>query len=127
LNLDGQRRTAFDLLARPDVTLADLQRIWPQLGGFPPAIASQIETDARYAVYLDRQAADVASYRRDESLHLALDLDYGSIRGLSSELRQKLEAARPETIGQAARIDGMTPAALTLLAARVRRGARAAS
>jgi tRNA uridine 5-carboxymethylaminomethyl modification enzyme len=129
VNMDGQRRTAFDLLSYPGIGLAELARVWPELGAVPAALGAQVETDARYAVYLDRQAADVAAYRRDESLRLAPDLDYAAIRGLSTELRQKLEAARPETIGQAARLDGMTPAALTLLAARVRRGgaARAAS
>jgi tRNA uridine 5-carboxymethylaminomethyl modification enzyme len=128
LNMDGQRRTAFDLLSYPDVEFDHLLRIWPQLDGFAADIRCQVETDARYAVYLDRQAADIAAYRRDESLHLAATLDYAAMRGISSELRQKLESARPETIGQAARIDGMTPAALTLLASRVRRGVgRAAS
>jgi tRNA uridine 5-carboxymethylaminomethyl modification enzyme len=125
LNHDGQRRTAFDLLSYPEIGFANLAGIWPELGGFDPGIARQVETDARYAVYLDRQAADVAAYRRDESLQLAPDLDYGAMRGLSTELRIKLEATRPETIGQAARIDGMTPAALTLLAARIRRGGAA--
>ncbi len=130
LNQDGQRRTAFDLLSYPDIAYADVARIWPQLGAFPPVIAQQLETDARYAVYLDRQNADIAAYRRDEALTLPADLDYEAMRGLSTEIRQKLGAARPETIGQAARIDGVTPAALTLLAARVRRrgsSARAAS
>jgi tRNA uridine 5-carboxymethylaminomethyl modification enzyme len=129
LNMDGQRRTAFDLLSYPDIGFDAVARIWPELHAFPAGIAQQVEVDARYAVYLDRQAADVAAYRRDENLRLAADLDYGAIRGLSTELRLKLEAAQPETIGQAARIDGMTPAALTLLAARVRggRASRAAS
>ncbi|MBX6426104.1 MAG: tRNA uridine-5-carboxymethylaminomethyl(34) synthesis enzyme MnmG [Variibacter sp.] len=130
LNMDGQRRSAFDLLSYPNIGFADLVRVWPQLGAFPAAVAQQLEIDARYAVYLDRQAADIAAYRRDESLRLPPDLDYEAIRGLSTEVRQKLAAARPETIGQAARIDGVTPAALTLLAARVRRGgalSRAAS
>ncbi|HET9904683.1 MAG TPA: tRNA uridine-5-carboxymethylaminomethyl(34) synthesis enzyme MnmG [Xanthobacteraceae bacterium] len=127
INQDGQRRTAFDLLSYPGIGFAALARIWPELATFPPAIRAQVEIDARYAVYLDRQAADVAAYRRDESLRLAPDLDYDAIRGLSIELRQKLQAHRPETIGQAARIDGMTPAALTLLAARARRGGKSAA
>lgn len=124
LNEDGQRRTAFELLSYPDVDVSRLARIWPELGEISPRIAGQLETDAKYSVYLDRQAADVAAYRRDEALALPDDLDYAAVRGLSSEVRQKLEANRPRTIGQAARIDGVTPAALTLLAARLRRRGR---
>ncbi|MBN8958405.1 MAG: tRNA uridine-5-carboxymethylaminomethyl(34) synthesis enzyme MnmG [Rhizobiales bacterium] len=122
LNLDGQKRTAFELLAYPDVTMQRLTAIWPELNAIPEAVATHLETDARYAVYLDRQSADVATYRRDEALTLPADIDYAVIQGLSMEVRQKLAAQRPRTIGQAARIDGVTPAALTLLAARVRRG-----
>jgi tRNA uridine 5-carboxymethylaminomethyl modification enzyme len=122
LNQDGQRRTAFELLAYPKITVATLARVWPELASLPAPIASQLEIDALYAPYLDRQASDVAAYRRDEALTLPDGLDYDAVKGLSSEVRQKLSAARPRTIGQAARIDGMTPAALTLLAARVRRG-----
>ena len=124
LKKDGQRRTAFDLLSYPNVGLEDLARIWPKLGGLAVTIAEQLEIDAKYAVYLDRQAADVASYRRDESLELTADLDYAGIAGLSHEVRQKLSAARPRTVGQAGRIDGVTPAALVLLAAHLRRGGR---
>ncbi len=121
LNRDGQRRTAFELLSYPQLSLADLARIWPQFAELAPKIASQLEIDAKYAVYLDRQAADAATYRRDESLKLPDSLDYDAIRGLSNEVRQKLRSARPRTIGQAARLDGVTPAALTLLLAHVRR------
>jgi tRNA uridine 5-carboxymethylaminomethyl modification enzyme len=99
-------------------------RIWPQLADIAPAIARQIETDAKYAVYLDRQNADVAAYRRDESLLLPDGFAYSEMTALSMEVRQKLESVRPQTLGQAGRIDGMTPAALTLLAAHIRRGAR---
>jgi tRNA uridine 5-carboxymethylaminomethyl modification enzyme len=122
LNQDGQRRTAFELLAYPEITVATLARIWPELASLPAPIALQLEIDALYAPYLERQASDVAAYRRDEALTLPDGLDYDAVKGLSSEVRQKLSATRPRTIGQAARIDGMTPAALTLLAARVRRG-----
>ena len=125
LNRDGQRRTAFDLLSYPDTTIADVARIWPKFGELAPAIADQLEIDAKYAVYLERQAADVAAYRRDETLVLPNDLDYGEISGLSNEVRQKLGAARPRTLGQAGRLDGMTPAALTLLASHLRRSERA--
>src|SRR5262252_6414833 len=95
LNRDGQRRTAFDLLSYPDTTIADVARIWPKFGELAPAIADQLEIDAKYAVYLERQAADVAAYRRDEALIVPEDFDYGEISGLSNEVRQKLDAARP--------------------------------
>jgi tRNA uridine 5-carboxymethylaminomethyl modification enzyme len=117
---DGRRRTAFELLSFPHVHWADLVRIWPDLNTVAPAIAAQVETDAKYAVYLDRQADDVAAYRRDESLPLPAEIDYAQIPGLSAELQQKLDSIRPRTIGQAGRVDGMTPVALTLLAARIR-------
>jgi tRNA uridine 5-carboxymethylaminomethyl modification enzyme len=124
LNRDGQRRTAFELLSYPDNTIADVARIWPRLGELAPAIADQIEIDAKYAVYLERQEADVAAYRRDEALVLPDDLDYGEIAGLSNEVQQKLGGARPRTLGQAGRLDGVTPAALTLLASHMRRSER---
>jgi tRNA uridine 5-carboxymethylaminomethyl modification enzyme len=124
LNRDGQRRTAFELLAYPDIGIPVLARIWPEFANLDSKIAEQLEIDAKYAVYLDRQAADVAAFRRDESLELSPDLDYAAMRGLSTEVRQKLESIRPRTIGQAGRIDGMTPAALTLLAAHIRRKTR---
>jgi tRNA uridine 5-carboxymethylaminomethyl modification enzyme len=124
---DGRRRTAFELLSFPHVHWADLARIWPDLRAVAPDIAAQVETDAKYAVYLDRQADDVAAYRRDETLALPAEIDYAQIPGLSTELQQKLDSIRPRTIGQAGRVDGMTPVALTLLAARIRprRSARA--
>jgi len=126
LNKDGQRRTAFDLLSYPDVGLADVARIWPQIADIAPTIAEQLEIDAKYAVYLDRQAADIAAYRRDESLMLPDDIDYAEVAGLSNEVRQRLTAARPCTVGQAGRMDGITPAALTLLAVHIRRGRKRA-
>jgi tRNA uridine 5-carboxymethylaminomethyl modification enzyme len=121
LRKDGQRRSAFDLLSYPDIELADLMRIWPQFGALDRKISDQLETDAKYEVYLGRQAADVESYRRDEGLVLAEDLDYAAFPGLSNEVRHKLQTHRPRTVGQAGRIDGMTPAALTLLVAHIRR------
>ncbi|HWM47603.1 MAG TPA: tRNA uridine-5-carboxymethylaminomethyl(34) synthesis enzyme MnmG [Xanthobacteraceae bacterium] len=124
LNRDGQRRTAFELLSYPDIDLAMLRPIWPRLGELAPKIAEQLEINAKYAVYLERQAADVAAFRRDETIALPDGLDYAQIPGLSNEARHKLTAARPATIGQAGRIDGITPAALTLLAAFVRRSGR---
>ncbi|TCT05937.1 tRNA uridine 5-carboxymethylaminomethyl modification enzyme [Aquabacter spiritensis] len=121
LNRDGQRRTAFDLLAYPEIDMAVLARIWPELGDILPAIAQQLEIDAKYAVYLDRQAADIAALRRDEDLVLADDLAFGDLPGLSNELKQRLARTRPRTVGQAGRMEGMTPAALALLVTHARR------
>jgi tRNA uridine 5-carboxymethylaminomethyl modification enzyme len=126
LNKDGQRRTAFELLSYPHVTMSDLAKIWPRVGELAPKISEQIEIDAKYDVYLSRQAADVAAYRRDESFTLPDDLDYEKMRGLSNEAKQKLQQNRPRTIGHASKIDGMTPAALTLLVAHVKRGRKTA-
>jgi tRNA uridine 5-carboxymethylaminomethyl modification enzyme len=124
LRKDGQRRSAFELLSYPEITVADLARIWPALGELDLRIAAQLEIDAKYHVYLSRQAADVESYRRDESLVLDEEIDYAALPGLSNEVRQKLQLHRPRTIGQAGRIDGVTPAALTLLVAHMRRPRR---
>jgi tRNA uridine 5-carboxymethylaminomethyl modification enzyme len=124
LNKDGQRRTAFDLLSYPTVGIADIARIWPAFAELPTKVATQLEIDAKYDVYLARQAADIAAFRRDENLDLPADLDYTAVKGLSNEARLKLGTVRPLTIGQAGRIDGMTPAALTLLVAHLRAGSR---
>jgi tRNA uridine 5-carboxymethylaminomethyl modification enzyme len=124
LRKDGQRRSAFELLSYPDIGIEDLARIWPRFGELAPKIARQIEIDAKYDVYLTRQAADVESYRRDESLVLSEEIDYAVIAGLSNEARHKLEMHRPRSIGQAGRIDGITPAALTLLVAHLRRAGK---
>jgi tRNA uridine 5-carboxymethylaminomethyl modification enzyme len=124
LNKDGHRRTAFELLSFPAMGIADLAGIWPQLRNFAPKIAEQLEIDAKYEVYLSRQAADIAAFRRDESLELPPDLDYAGVNGLSNEARQRLDQIRPRTIGQAGRIDGLTPAALTLLVGHIRRRQR---
>ncbi len=121
LRKDGQRRSAFELLSYPDIGIDDLVPIWPQFGNLDRKIAVQLEIDAKYEVYLSRQAADVESYRRDESLMLGEEIDYATLPGLSNEVRHKLQAHRPRTIGQAGRIDGVTPAALTLLVAHLRR------
>ncbi|MGE0037258.1 MAG: tRNA uridine-5-carboxymethylaminomethyl(34) synthesis enzyme MnmG [Xanthobacteraceae bacterium] len=124
LNQDGQRRSAFELLSYPDLGIDRLAAIWPRLNEFAPKIREQLEIDAKYAVYLDRQNADIAAYRRDESLSLPEKVNYSEIPGLSNEVRQKLEAVRPRTVGQAGRIDGMTPAALMLLVAHLKRRTR---
>jgi tRNA uridine 5-carboxymethylaminomethyl modification enzyme len=125
LNRDGRRRSAFELLSHPNIGIAQLGAIWPELADLPAKIAGQLEIDAKYEVYLSRQAADIAAYRRDESLQLPESLDYSQLPGLSNEVRQKLAAARPATIGQAARMDGITSAALTLLVAHLKRRTRA--
>jgi tRNA uridine 5-carboxymethylaminomethyl modification enzyme len=126
LNKDGQRRSAFELLAYPTIELDHVAKIWPQLRDFSPPIAQQLEIEAKYDVYMQRQAADVESYRRDEGFELPSEFDYATLPGLSNEVRQKLGSIRPRTIGQAGRIDGITPAALTLLVAHARRRKRAA-
>jgi tRNA uridine 5-carboxymethylaminomethyl modification enzyme len=123
LNRDGHRRSAFELLAYPEIGWSELRGIWPELSVIDPAIAVHLEIDAKYDVYLKRQTADVDAFRRDEGL-LLTDIDYADVPGLSNEARSKLEAARPRTVGQAGRLDGLTPAALGILAAYLRREAR---
>ncbi len=124
---DGRRRSALELLSRAEVSFAQLAKIWPELETVEPEIARQIEIDARYSRYADRQAQDIARLRREERQTLPADLDYRSIEGLSSELRGKLEQARPATLAQAGGIDGMTPAAMTLLLIHARRSEQRAS
>ncbi len=123
LNKDGQRRSAFELLAYPEIGWTEVRGIWPELSAIDPSIAVHLEIDAKYDVYLKRQTADVESFRRDEGLILS-EVDYSQVPGLSNEARSKLEAARPRTVGQAGRLDGLTPAALGILAAYLRREAR---
>ncbi|MGP1394020.1 MAG: tRNA uridine-5-carboxymethylaminomethyl(34) synthesis enzyme MnmG [Inquilinaceae bacterium] len=121
INQDGVRRSVADLLRRPDLTLTALAAVWPELGALPPAIAAQIEIEARYSGYVARQDADIRAFRRDETLALPADLDYADIGSLSAEMRQILSASRPETLGAAGRIPGVTPAALVALLRHVRR------
>ncbi|WP_024338701.1 tRNA uridine-5-carboxymethylaminomethyl(34) synthesis enzyme MnmG [Bradyrhizobium japonicum] len=123
LNRDGQRRSAFELMAYPEIGWSQVRAIWPELAAVDPVIATHLEIDAKYDVYLERQSADVEAFRRDEGLVLS-EVDYQMVPGLSNEVRAKLEKARPFTVGQAGRIDGMTPAALGILAAYLRREAR---
>jgi tRNA uridine 5-carboxymethylaminomethyl modification enzyme len=120
---DGVRRSALDLLSLPDVDLSTLARIWPEIEGFAPDVAEQLDIDSQYAGYLDRQDADILAFRRDEARALPANLDYAAVVGLSTEVRLKLGRVRPATLGQAARIDGVTPAALTLVLAHVRKRA----
>ncbi len=121
INQDGVRRSAHDLLRYPEIDLARLATIWPELGQLSPEIAEQITIDAKYAGYLGRQEADIAAFRKDEDLALPGDLDYSAVAALSTEIRTKLSATRPATLGAAARIPGMTPTALTSLLRYVRR------
>ncbi len=127
INRDGVRRTAFDLIGMPNTAWAKIIEIWPEFAGVPQWCRDQVEIEAKYAVYLDRQAADIAAFRKDEGRLLPHDLAYEALPGLSIETRQKLAAIRPATLGQAARIEGVTPAAISVLLAHVRgdRGGRA--
>ncbi|HEY3637759.1 MAG TPA: tRNA uridine-5-carboxymethylaminomethyl(34) synthesis enzyme MnmG [Rhizomicrobium sp.] len=120
VRMDGGRRNGHELLSLPDVTFAHLARVWPELEEIGADIAEQLENDAQYSVYLERQDDDIAAFRRDEALGLPPDLDYSRVRGLSTEAAQKLAAIRPATLGQAGRIDGVTPAALTLVLAHMK-------
>lgn len=119
---NGVARTALDLLARPGVDAAALARLWPAVADIPRSALQQIANDSRYSGYLGRQQADIDLFRRDESLALPVDLEFGRIDGLSREMREKLDSVRPETLGAAGRIPGVTPAALTALLRHVRRG-----
>ena len=121
INKDGQRRTISDLLAYPHIEWQQLAQIWPELSDMDAAIREQIEIDALYAGYLDRHDADIAAYRKDEALILPRDLDYSKVGSLSNEVRVKLETAQPETLGAAARIPGVTPAAVVALLRYVKR------
>jgi tRNA uridine 5-carboxymethylaminomethyl modification enzyme len=121
INQDGVPRSAFDLLGRPGMSIARLGEIWPALRGFRADVAEQLEIEARYRGYLERQEADIRAFRRDESLELPAALDYDTIGSLSAEVRQKLKAVRPATLGAAGRISGVTPAALVALLRHVRK------
>jgi tRNA uridine 5-carboxymethylaminomethyl modification enzyme len=127
VNRDGARRSAFELAAQSQFPLAVLQRVWPQLADIPVQLVTRLEADAKYSVYLDRQAEDVARYRRDDLAALPPDLDYDRLSGLSNEVKQKFLAIRPASLGQARRIEGVTPAALALLAAHARRAERSSN
>jgi tRNA uridine 5-carboxymethylaminomethyl modification enzyme len=124
VNRDGRRRSAFELLSYPGIDLASLTRLWPEIEALDRKIADQLAVDARYAVYLKRQEIDIAAFRKEESVAIPLDFAFARIAGLSNELRQKLERDRPASLGQAARLDGMTPVALMLLLAHLKKGSR---
>ena len=106
----------------PSIDLSDLIRVWPELAAYDADVREQLEIDAVYAGYMERQQADIVAFRKDESLVLPDEIDFATISGLSNEMVEKLQRARPATLGQAGRIPGVTPAALTLLLAHVRRG-----
>jgi len=123
VNQDGVRRSAFELVAQPQFTIATLARVWPHFADIHGSLVARLEADAKYAVYLDRQAEDVARYRREDAMALPDDLDYAQFAGLSNEMRHKLTAVRPRSLSQAGRVEGVTPVALALLATHARRAA----
>ena len=127
INRDGRRRSAFELLSFRDVSLDHLIRIWPELAEIPSSVAQQLEIDARYAAYVVRQDEDVAALKRDEAIVIPNGFDFGAIPSLSVEVRQKLIRHQPRSLAQAGRIDGMTPAALTLLLAALKKATRSRS
>jgi len=120
LNLDGVRRTAFELLAFEGIDIERLTTIWPQLGKIDPVAAEALEIDARYAVYLDRQRVESETIRAEEGREIGADIDFSDLPGLSNELKHKLALRRPRSIADAQRVDGMTPAALAIIIASVK-------
>ena len=121
VNNDGTRRNVTDLLAYPNISYDDLIQLWPELSGLPPYARQHLETEALYAGYIERQARDIAAFQRDEGLRLPQTLDYSAIGGLSNEVRDKLQNAKPATLGQAARLEGITPGALTAVLAHLKK------
>ncbi len=122
LNLDGQRRSAFELLSYAEHSIQSLGAVWPELLGIDAKLAEALEIDATYAVYMDRQAADIAGVQREESRAIPEDFDFQSLSGLSNELKQKLIAAMPRNLAQAMKVDGITPSAISLILAHIRKG-----
>ena len=120
INKDGKRRNGLELLSFKGVTLETLKELWPDLPDFASGIGQQVQNDAMYANYIQRQNADVQALQRDEQLRIPIDFEFDGLPGLSNELQKKLLSTMPETLGQASRIDGMTPAALTLLLGRIK-------
>jgi tRNA uridine 5-carboxymethylaminomethyl modification enzyme len=123
VNMDGVRRTALDLLSLPDESWTSVCRVMPELSAIRTDVVEQIEIEARYRGYVERQDADIKAFRKEEAMTLPVNIDYADIGGLSTEVRTKLAKARPATLGAAARMPGVTPAALTALLRHVKRGA----
>ena len=121
VNADGIKRSVLDLLAYPNMKIDDLVGVWPQLADLNRDQVEYLETEAVYAGYIERQARDIAAFRRDEGLRLPQNFDYHAVGGISNEVKEKLIKARPDTLGQAARIEGVTPGALTALLAYVKK------
>jgi tRNA uridine 5-carboxymethylaminomethyl modification enzyme len=121
VNPDGIQRSAFELTAQPHLGLGVLAKMWPQLLEIYPSLARRLEADAKYAAYLERQDEDILRQRKNETLTIPEDLDLASLTGLSNEMRSKFLATRPSNLGQASRMEGITPAALALVATHVRR------
>ncbi|GGE06848.1 tRNA uridine 5-carboxymethylaminomethyl modification enzyme MnmG [Aureimonas endophytica] len=121
LNQDGRPRSAWTLLSQPEIDLPRLAAIWPELAAIAPKTRERVEIEAAYDVYLDRQRLDQARLKRDEGVAIPEDLDFSALAGLSNELKQKLAQHRPRSLGEAERIDGMTPAALALVLLALRR------
>jgi tRNA uridine 5-carboxymethylaminomethyl modification enzyme len=121
MNQDGQRRSAYEVLSYPEQTVASLGVIWPELARMPSKLQETLQIEAAYAVYLDRQQSDIGDIRREESRSIPADLDFSLLPGLSNELKAKLSAAKPGNLSQAARLDGMTPAAISLLLVAIKR------
>ena len=124
LNQDGIRRSAYDLLAIKDAGSGFAGGLWPELASIEPKTAERLETEAKYAVYLDRQSADAAQIRREEQRSIPTDLDFSGVPGLSNEIKQKLRARSPKSLAEAQRIDGMTPAALAIIVSHIRHSER---
>lgn len=122
LNQDGQKRSAYELLAYPDMSIETLKPLWPELDLLEPRVAEVLEIEASYAVYMQRQSADIIDIKRDEDRIIPDDFDFSALSGLSNELKQKLSAVKPRNIAQASRVDGMTPAAISLVLALVKKG-----
>ena len=127
INEDGVRRSALDLLSYPDIGFAKLTQIWPELAAFQLDVIEQLEIDGKYAGYMERQNIDIRAFRKDENLVLPEDMDLDAVGSLSVEIRQKLRQIKPKTLGAAARIPGMTPAALVALLRFVKRERTAAA
>ena len=119
--MDGVKRTGIEILSQKDVTLNKLRKIWDDIPQFERNIDEQVEIDAHYSSYLKRQTHDIAAFKKDEGIDIPIDIDYDNFSGLSNEIKSKLKLIKPKTLGQALRIDGVTPAAAIILLAFIRK------